>query len=49
MDEVENPQVKAPEEESDSIVTPAKDTVETLNLDNVPVVPPADRQSTDNI
>ncbi|KAI5210859.1 hypothetical protein AUEXF2481DRAFT_32090 [Aureobasidium subglaciale EXF-2481] len=42
MDEVENPAVKAPEEESDSIVTPAKDTAEQLHLDNAPVIPPAD-------
>ncbi|KAI4734731.1 hypothetical protein E4T50_14736 [Aureobasidium sp. EXF-12298] len=47
MDEVENPQVKAPEEESDSIVTPAKDSAERLHLDNAPVNPPAD-QPTDN-
>ncbi|KAG9730054.1 hypothetical protein KCU77_g18721, partial [Aureobasidium melanogenum] len=47
MDEVENPQVKAPEEESDSIVTPAKDTAERLHLDNAPVNPPAE-QPTDN-
>jgi hypothetical protein len=36
MDEVENPQVKAPEDESDNIVTPAKDTAEQLQLDNAP-------------
>ncbi|THX90131.1 hypothetical protein D6D05_00715 [Aureobasidium pullulans] len=48
MDEVENPQVKAPEEESDGIVTPAKDTAEQLHLDKAPVVSPADPSTIDN-
>lgn len=46
MDEVENPEVKAPEEASDSIVTPAKDTPDQLHLDTSTQLSPAEPSPT---